>query len=72
MSVRKLVGLVMFMYLIFLCIMEDSLIEYAGYDAIDTTLSVDKVVTIATMQAVIYRKLSLLPIHEKILNLSYT
>lgn len=47
--------------------MENELIDYAGYDAIDATLTADKVVAIATVQAVIDRKLSLLPIHEKIL-----
>ena len=67
MSARKLVGMVMYVLFIILCIMEDSLIEYAGYDAIDATLTIDKVVVIATTQAVINRKLSLLPIHEKIL-----
>ena len=67
MSVRKLAGLVTFMYLISLYTMEDSLIDYAGYDAIDATLTIDKVVVIATTQAVMYRKLSLLPVHEKIL-----
>lgn len=70
MSVRKLAGLVMFMYLIYLYTMEDNLIDYAGYDAIDATLTIDKVVAIATTQAVIYRKLSLLPVHEKILQSS--
>lgn len=42
--------------------------QYAGYDALDTILTVDMVLCIAACQVVVLEQpLDLMPVHEKIL-----
>ena len=42
--------------------------QFAGYDALDTILTVDRVLCIATCQVVaLGQPLDLMPVHEKIL-----